>query len=305
MDKSGCDARPAILQLDCTGSAAEVIPKVNSESETEIPVACLCINKEGKNHGMETAVVFLKPGWKFPAVTMEADDMRSVRMISSLPLLLLLAFPWACAQDPPPRLEVFLQGGGSFLNGSSGQLVQPPPPCACPAELPCLPCSPSIIAVTSSFTKTARLFVGGRLRLTRHDALEGSYSYSPTQFTLQPVGLQAFNRNDLVTFNYVRYLWTKTRVQPFVTAGLGFNRFSGPSSSPAAIAGYVYPDNGRQFAWNYGGGADIVFQRHLVLRMELRDYVTKQPTIITGSGLNITGTVHNVVPSVGIVFRFM
>ena len=48
--------------------------------------------------------------------------MRSVRIIPPLILLLLLAFPWACAQDPPPRLEVFLEGGGSFLNGGSGQL---------------------------------------------------------------------------------------------------------------------------------------------------------------------------------------
>ena len=232
--------------------------------------------------------------------------MRSLRMIPPLILLLLLVFPWACAQDPPPRLEVFLDGGGSFLNGSSGQeLVACPAPC--PPEGPCpeLACAPSSVAVTSSFSKTARLFAGGRIRFTRHDALEASYSYSPNHFSLQPAGLpalSAYNRADLISFNYVRYLWAKTRVQPFVTGGLGANRFSGPSNASAVVSGYFTADNGWQFAWNYGGGADLVLQRHLALRLELRDYITGQPkpSSITGMG----GTSHNIVPSAGIVFRF-
>jgi hypothetical protein len=52
-----------------------------------------------------------------------------------------------------------------------------------------------------------------------------------------------------------------------------------------------------QFAWNYGGGADLVLQRRLALRLELRDYVTAQPSFITR-------TSHNIFPSAGIVLRF-
>jgi opacity protein-like surface antigen len=152
---------------------------------------------------------------------------------------------------------------------------------------------------TSSFSKTVRLFTGARLRFTRHDAIEASYSYSPNQFSLQ-YGTQslgsAYNHVDVISFNYVRYLWLRTRVQPFATAGVGTNRFTGPSSASAVLYGYVNVDNGWQFAWNYGGGADIVLQPHLALRLELRDYVTGQPSLITG-------TSHNVVPSAGIVFR--
>jgi opacity protein-like surface antigen len=158
--------------------------------------------------------------------------------------------------------------------------------------------------VSSAFSKTARLFAGARLRFTRHDALEASYSYSPNLFSLQQAvqpTLSGYNRVDLVSFNYVRYLWAKTRVQPFVSSGLGVNRFSGPSNASAVLDGYVNADNGWQFAWNYGGGADLVFQRHLALRLELRDYITGQPTssLITG----FTGASHNIVPSAGIVFR--
>jgi hypothetical protein len=75
------------------------------------------------------------------------------------------------------------------------------------------------------------------------------------------------------------------------------NRFTGPSSATAVSYGYISADNGWQFAWNYGGGADVVLQRHLALRLELRDYVTGQPSFITG-------TSHNIVPSAGVVFRF-
>jgi hypothetical protein len=138
-----------------------------------------------------------------------------------------------------------------------------------------------------------------RLRFTRRDAIEASYSYSPNLFSLQN-GTQslgsAYNRVDLISFNYVRYLWLRTRVQPFATAGLGTNRFSGPWSGSAAGLAVGKVDNGYQFASNYGGGADILLQRHIALRLELRDYVTGQPSFITG-------TSHNIVPSAGVVFR--
>jgi len=116
---------------------------------------------------------------------------------------------------------------------------------------------------------------------------------------------------DLLSFNYVRYLWVRTRLQPFATAGIGTNRFRGglapvPGGGPVEPvqlpSGYTLSfenprDNGWQFAWNYGGGADIVLQRHVALRLELRNYVSDQP-------VPITGTSHNLVPSAGIVIRF-
>jgi opacity protein-like surface antigen len=158
--------------------------------------------------------------------------------------------------------------------------------------------------VTSSFSKTGHLSAGARLHFTRHDALEASYSYSPNHFSLNCPSCQegtqslgsAYNRVGLISFNYVRYLWLRTRFQPFATAGLGTNRFSGPTSASAVVSGLVSANNGYQFAWNYGAGADLVLQRRLALRLELRDYVTGQPSFITG-------TSHNIVPSAGIVFR--
>jgi hypothetical protein len=224
--------------------------------------------------------------------------MRIIRIIAPWILFLFFTCSWAGAQDSPPRLELFAEDGGSFLNNGSGQTLVSCPVCTgrvCPQIV----CAPSLAAVTSSFSKTARLFTGARLRITRHDAIEASYSYSPNNFSLEE-GTQllgsVYTRVDLISFNYVRYLWIRTRVQPFATAGVGTNRFSGGPSGVPVFAVDVGPDNGWQFAWNYGAGADLVLRRHLALRLELRDYVTGQPS-------PITGTSHNVVPSAGIVFR--
>jgi hypothetical protein len=225
--------------------------------------------------------------------------MRTVRFIPPVISLLLLVIPCARAQNRPPRFEIFAEGGGSFLNGGHGLL----PTTACPTVCTpsgCPPCPSG--AVTSSFSKTGRLFAGARLRFTRHDALEASYAYSPNRFSVQQMTVSVgspYNRVDLISFNYVHYLWAKTPIQPFVTAGLGANRFSGPLVVVGAPSG-TWPfnsDNGYQFTWNYGGGADVVLQRHFALRLELRDYVTGQPSFITGIS-------HNIVPSAGIVFRF-
>jgi hypothetical protein len=222
-------------------------------------------------------------------------DMRIIWIIVSWISFLFFACSWAYAQDAPPRFEVLVEGGGSFLNNGAGQIFVVVP--ACPLPMICPPVSTS---VASSFSKTGRVVAGGRLRFTGHDAIEASYSYSPNHFSVQQ-GAQAlgsaYNRVNLVSFNYVRYLWTRTRVQPFATVGLGTNHFSGPSSASLVLSGLVKADNGWQFAWNYGGGADLVLQRHIALRLELRDFVAGQPGFITG-------TSHNVVPSAGIVFRF-
>ena len=142
------------------------------------------------------------------------------------------------------------------------------------------------------------------MRFTRRNAIEASYSYSPNRFTAQQGTVSSgtiYNRVDLISFNYVRYLWTRTPLQPFATAGLGISRFSGPRFAyillvfPPPVSSYI--NNSNQLAFNYGGGADIVLRRHFALRFELRDYVTGQPSFFTGAS-------HDLALTAGIVFRF-
>jgi opacity protein-like surface antigen len=209
---------------------------------------------------------------------------------------MLFIYAWAFAQDGPPRLEFVVEGGASLLNGGTAHI-----PAICPQDCTssgCTTCPP--IAATSSFSKSVRIVTGAGYRFTHHDAVEASFSYSPNHLSLQPgteSSTSAYSHVDLCSFNYVRYLTVRSRVQPFATAGVGMNRFAGPSNASAVLYGYLKADNGWQFAWNYGAGADVVLERQVALRLELRDYVTGQPGIISGTG-------HNLVPSVGLVFRF-
>jgi opacity protein-like surface antigen len=220
---------------------------------------------------------------------------RTARIIPLWILIMLFLSAWAFAQDGPPRLEFVVEGGASLLNGGTAHVPAICPDQICPG---CTPCPP--LTGTSSFSKTVRIVTGAGYRFTHHDALEASFSYSPNHLSLQE-GTEslgsAYSHVDLLSFNYVRYLTVKSRVQPFATAGLGLNRFSGPSTASAVYYGYVNADNGWQFAWSYGAGADVVLERQVALRLELRDYVTGQPSIVTG-------TSHNLVPSIGLVFRF-
>jgi opacity protein-like surface antigen len=223
--------------------------------------------------------------------------------IQQIGLLVLLpcCFAGAGIAQNTPRFELFAEGGDSFLNTGppTGSLI-----------ISCPNCTLSQIAPLSGSTiLTAwRLSTGARFRFTRHDAIEASYSFSPNHFTYHTAGLDVesgHRRLDVFSVNYVRYLWVRSRFQPFATAGVGTNRFKGrpniflyPIGPHGFTIDFPNPGNsGWQFAWNYGAGADFILQRHFALRVELRNYVSDQP-------LPLTGTSHNIVPSAGIVFRF-
>jgi len=194
--------------------------------------------------------------------------MRIMRIAAPWLLLVFITCSLAWGQGPKLNVDVFAEGGVSFIENTKLQR-------ACPALCTPSGCPPCPGPLT--FSNAGRLFTGVRLRMG-HAAIEASYSYSPNQAA-------AYNRLNVFSFNYVEYLWLKSKVQPFATFGLGASRLSGTSNTP------VNPN----FVWNYGGGADIRLHRHLALRLELRDYV---------GGLPGSETSHNIVPSAGIVFRF-
>jgi hypothetical protein len=207
------------------------------------------------------------------AVAAREGFMRIKRIILRCVLLLPFTCSMAAGQNAPVIGEVFGEAGVSFIRNTSPGVYTN---VICPVS----GCPPPPSPVT--FSNAGRLFTGLRIR-TGHDAVEASYSYSPNQLPTY------YNRLNVVSFNYARYLWLRSRVQPFATIGLGGNRFS--STSPSTTW------TGFGFVWNYGGGTDIVLRRHLALRLELRDYVGGQPKYLYG-------TSHNIVPSAGIVFRF-
>jgi len=185
-------------------------------------------------------------------------------------VLVLLATAVLRGQDNPPTVELFAQGGGSF-HSSASRITS------------------GSFRATSSFSKTGRFFTGFRYHLAPRNALEASYSYSPSdlRFTISdPSSSITFDNQRWVhdvAFNYVRYFSLGQR-QYFLTGGLGFTEFASP------FGGRI------KFAGNFGGGLDLRMNRRLTLRTEFRDFLTGHPSFAGR-------TLHNFVPSVGLVFR--
>ncbi len=190
-------------------------------------------------------------------------------------LFFSLLVPLGCfAQDEeePPRFEPFVQGGGSFYASRSRTFT-----------------SPQFLRFTTSFSKSGRLFTGLRFYLSRRDALEASYSYSPNGMRLTTADSSSSVTTVVpmkvhhLAFNYIRYFSRRGRTQPFVTGGLGLAAFLEESGGPVEVAG------------NFGGGFDVRLNSRMSLRTEWRDFFSRaDPT---------DRIYHNFVPSVGLVFR--
>lgn len=186
-----------------------------------------------------------------------------------------------------PRFEFFFEGGASFLTGGSHEQ---------PFVFQDANGNNVTLALVSSniYSKAGRTFTGFRIALTRNNALEFSWSYSPNryqhQMRTQPLPVVVFDpvqQNSIYNFpiNYVRYLRTWQGLRPFVTGGMGLARFPGHSRDV------------NQLSANFGGGTDVSLREPVALRFELRDFMIVQPDQ-TG------GVTHNLAPTIGLVVRF-
>ncbi len=251
------------------------------------------------------------PPWQ-SAPSKKGGSLRYVAsLISAIAFIALFAGSALAQTSLPVAVELFAEGGGSFMTSGAWQQTVPLAICTptqtvvCPAVA-----GPYATAnMTSSFSKTGRFALGARTRFTRHDAIEASFSYSFNHLFLRASGVNpttgqpftesgsSFNRLQLVTFNYVRYFLIRSRLQPFATAGLGSDHFKGPLSASAPAEGLIGGGDHFQLVWNFGGGADLRLRRHLALQFDMRDYMVSQP-------LPIRGTAQSITPSLGLVYRF-
>ncbi len=219
--------------------------------------------------------------------------------------------PPSAWQTTAPNVEIFLGGGGSFMRGNTWDETIPVSICTPSTTVVCPAVSgPYTTAnMTDSFSTAASAAAAARLRFTRHDAIDATYLFSFNHLTLyakatnpttgQPIveSGTSFTRLQLVSLNYVRYFMIRRRIQPFATAGMGESRFKGPLSATAPAEGLIGGGDRVQFTWNAGGGADILLRHHLVIRVDVRDYMVGQP-------LPIRGNAQGIMPMAGLAYRF-
>lgn len=230
---------------------------------------------------------------KVPTETthMERRTLVLPAFLGSLVLLLGLAvctLPTA-AQSLPQNWEVFAEGGASISNDHFLDSASPS----------------GTVLNTTHIPTSGRLFTGFRFWLNNHEALEASYSYSPSNIvetsfceTVNCGGSigESIARANFFSVNYVRSFRVRSRVRPFLTAGIGLRY-----THRVAMNGVYQPD---PFTVNLGGGVDIRLNDHWFFRSEYRDWLFEGPRQSDFFATGATGLTHNQVPSLGVAFRF-
>lgn len=83
--------------------------------------------------------------------------------------------------------------------------------------------------------------------------------------------------------------------QPYVVAGVGFAHYNVPNAT-------IFGNNSsNKAAFEVGGGVDMKVAPFFSIRGEVRDFISGTPDI---AAITQSGKQHNVVPQVGLVFRF-
>ena len=92
----------------------------------------------------------------------------------------------------------------------------------------------------------------------------------------------------------------ESRIAPYLAIGAGWADYQ-QSTTTLAGAPNPAPRTVNHGAFDYGGGLDFKFQRHIGLRAEIRDFYAGGPAYNASS---IRGGQHNVVAGGGLVLKF-
>ena len=231
---------------------------------------------------------------KQPISSTRTKERRRVVGLAFLRIVGLVAFLAVCARSATPqtllqRWEIFAEGGASISNNhfidsnsSSGTVLN-----------------------TIHVPTSGRLFTGFRFWFNNHESLEASYSYAPSnivatssceQTNCGTVIVLSQARASFFSLNYAHSFRVRSRVRPFLTAGLGRININCVGRNPCFEAD--------PFTFNLGGGADVRLNRHWLVRVEYRDWLFEGIRLNDFFQFGATGLTHNQVPSVGLVFRF-
>ena len=134
---------------------------------------------------------------------------------------------------------------------------------------------PFVVATKSTFSEPSTVFCP---ITTPNCSLQNSYR----SFFVTP-GLKLKFGAPLVPF------------QPYVVAGVGVAHYNIPNSN------FFGNNSSNKAAFEVGAGMDVKVVPFFSLRGEVRDFINGTPDI---GAITQTGRQHNIVPQVGLVFRF-
>ena len=217
-------------------------------------------------------------------------NSRIVLPLSTFAAVLLFEQP-AAAQNLRHKFDLFAEGGVSMSNQfhETNTVI---------TSLKSLDFG--FQTTKMSLSTSPRLITGIRFWFANDQAVEASYSFSPTRTeftqTCAPnCGTGKFSEKLPTNFfagNYIHTLPKIGEFHPFLTSGVGV------MSLLEQEPGYIQH---APFAINLGGGFDRLLTAHWGMRAEFRDWFFDMPHLLGNNGIGVT---HNLVPSLGPVFRF-
>ena len=143
---------------------------------------------------------------------------------------------------------------------------------------------------------------------------EFRYSYRNNELQLTSGGTKTtFNGNaHIVTYELLVHprMKNESKVQPFLAAGGGMKLYRGTgreaSFQPLDNIALLTRTQQAQPLISVGGGVKLMLTPHIILRAEMRDYITPFPkdVIAPVPGAKISGWLNDFVPMVGISYIF-
>jgi hypothetical protein len=143
---------------------------------------------------------------------------------------------------------------------------------------------------------------------------ESRYTYEMSDLKLSSGGTNASFGGDAHTVGYDLIIHPRSRnerkVQPFLAAGGGMKLYRGTGSQEAyqPLENFALLSKTQQVEpmISVGGGIKVMLSQHLVLRAEVRDFVTPFPkqVITPFPPTKISGWLNDFVPMIGISYIF-
>jgi outer membrane protein W len=146
-----------------------------------------------------------------------------------------------------------------------------------------------------------------------HVSGEFRYLYQPGQPFVSQGAVKGSMPGNSHTFVYDTLLHVRgrdRRIRPYAAIGVGVKGYltPGPAPSPEPLpkVAALLAKNQWSLVGSVGGGIKVKVQEHIVLRFDIRDYVTQFPKnqISAAPGASVSGLLQQITPmgGVGIVF---
>jgi opacity protein-like surface antigen len=149
--------------------------------------------------------------------------------------------------------------------------------------------------------------------LYEHISGEARYLYQESHPFLSGTGFRAdlAGHSHTLTYDVLFHLLDRDhRMRPFAAVGVGAKYFAAtgvaPSFGSAPPAAVLVNADEWKFVGDFGAGVKFRLQRHVIVRAEIRDYVSPFPRrqiAVVGTG-KIHGFLHEITPLVGVSYSF-